>query len=389
MEIGLENVGVAIMRHKTKYPGVYYRISRRIGGKGDERVYYIVFKKEGRTIEEKVGRQYADQMTPSQASIIRSDRIEGKRMSPKERRKKAEEEKKIIEDRWTIERLWDEYKRNKLDLKGLVTDENRYKNHIAPYFGNKEASEILPLDVDRVRIKLLKIRSQSTVRNVLELLRRIVNFGSDKNLCKGFQFQFKIPKVSNIKTEDLTPQEIVCLLDVIEDEIKFGGNIIAANMMRMALYTGMRRGEMFRLKWEHIDYNRGFISLKNPKGGVDQEIPLNEGAREVLVTHKEFIDSEFVFPGRDGRQRTDINKAVNRIKKKAGIGDNFRALQGLRHVYASTLASSGLVDLYTLQRLLTHKSPTMTQRYAHLRDDALKGAAAIASDLINGNRTKD
>ena len=52
------------------------------------------------------------------------------------------------------------------------------------------------------------------------------------------------------------------------------------------------------------------------------------------------------------------------------------------------LASSGLVDLYTLQRLLTHKSPAMTQRYAHLRDDALKGAAEVASTLVNKSRRK-
>ena len=50
-------------------------------------------------------------------------------------------------------------------------------------------------------------------------------------------------------------------------------------------------------------------------------------------------------------------------------------LHGLRHVFASTLASSGKVDMYTLQKLLTHKSPIMTQRYAHLRDDALKRAS--------------
>ena len=304
----MENIGAINMRHKTKYPGVYYRISRRIGSKGDERVYYIIFKKAGRTVEEKAGRQYADRMTPAQASIIRSDRIEGKRISPKERRQKAEEEKKLKDNKWTICRLWEEYKKNKPDLKGIVTDENRFKNHIEPYFGNKEPSDILPLDIDRVRIKLLKTRSPATVKNVLELFRRIVNFGIDKNLCSGLQFRLKMPKVSNLKTEDLTPDTLVRLLEVIDDEIKFGGNVIAANMMRLALYTGMRRGEMFRLKWQDIDFNRGFISLKDPKGGIDQEIPLNDGAREVLVTHETFIDSMFVFPGRDGKQRTDINK---------------------------------------------------------------------------------
>jgi integrase len=46
------------------------------------------------------------------------------------------------------------------------------------------------------------------------------------------------------------------------------------------------------------------------------------------------------------------------------------------------LASSGQVDMYTLQKLLTHKSPQMTQRYAHLRDDALKRASELAGDII-------
>ena len=47
------------------------------------------------------------------------------------------------------------------------------------------------------------------------------------------------------------------------------------------------------------------------------------------------------------------------------------------------LASSGQVDMYTLQKLLTHKGPSMTQRYAHLRDDALQRAANLAGDIIN------
>ena len=45
-------------------------------------------------------------------------------------------------------------------------------------------------------------------------------------------------------------------------------------------------------------------------------------------------------------------------------------------------ASSGQVDTYTLQKRLTHKSPVMTQRYAHLRDDTLKNAANLAGELI-------
>ncbi|RQW79464.1 MAG: site-specific integrase, partial [Geobacter sp.] len=71
-------------RHKTNYPGVFYREADRIGGKGKERVYYIVFKKDGKFHEEKVGRQYADDMTAARAARIRGERIENKRQSRKE-----------------------------------------------------------------------------------------------------------------------------------------------------------------------------------------------------------------------------------------------------------------------------------------------------------------
>ena len=89
-----------------------------------------------------------------------------------------------------------------------------------------------------------------------------------------------------------------------------------------------------------------------------------------------------MFPGNDGRQRTDIHRQVNKIKKEAKLPEDFRPLHGLRHVYASMLASSGKVDMYTLQKLLTHKSPQMTQRYAHLRDETLKRASELAGNIV-------
>ena len=58
-------------------------------------------------------------------------------------------------------------------------------------------------------------------------------------------------------------------------------------------------------------------------------------------------------------------------------------MHGLRHTFASILASFGKIDLYTLQKILTHKSPEMTQRHAHLRDDALKKASKVTEGLID------
>lgn len=367
----------SVKRYKTKYPGVHYVTSISVRSGKKERIFQIRYRKNGKLIEEKAGRQFQDDMTAAKAAQIRSNRIQGD-LSNKEKRKSEKDLKKAKEIKWTIKRLWKEYKRHNPNLKGIVTDQNRFDNYIKPEFGNIEPKDIVPLDVDRLRLKLLKKKAPGTVKNVLELLRRVINFGEKKGLCEGISFTIEMPKVTRPKTEDLTPEQLRNLLETIDGS----SNIQAANMMKMALYTGMRRGELFKLKWDHIDDERGFIDIVDPKGGPDQKIPLNDAARELLQSHPR-TKSQFVFPGRNGNQRTDIKHQVNKIKNDAGIPKDFRALHGLRHVYASMLASSGEVDLYTLQKLLTHKSPLMTQRYAHLRDDALKRASDLAGRLID------
>jgi len=364
-----KGVGKMSKRIKSNHPGVFYREARRIGGKGTERVYYIVFKKDGKVFEEKVGRQYADAMTPARAACIRAERIEGKRLSRKEKRKREV-------NKWTIDRLWKEYKAQKGNYPSLGTDECNYK-HIRPMFAQKEPKELMQLDVDRLRINLLKTKKPQTVQHVLRLLTRIINFGVNKGLCQGSGFKIQMPRVHNLKTEDLSRDQLSSLLEAIDQY----HDIQAANFMRMALFTGMRRGELFKLKWDDVDFERGFINIRDPKGGPDQKIPLNDATRNLLESHPKG-DSPYVFPGKWGGQRKEIMRPVNRIKKRAGLPKDFRPLHGLRHVYASMLASSGQVDLYTLQKLLTHKSPQMTQRYAHLRDEALKRASNLAGELI-------
>jgi integrase len=367
-------------RHKTSYPGVFYREVERLGGPGKERVYYLVFKKDGKVHEEKVGRQYADDMTPARAARIRGERIEGKRLSRKEVRE-AEAATK-----WTVEKLWQEYRAQKTASKNLQIDQGRFDIYLKPGLGNKEPRSIAQLDIDRLRVNLAKTRKPQTVKHVLSLLQRITNFGVKKGLCPGLSFKIELPRVNNKKTEDLTPEQLSALLEAINQD----SNFMAANLMKMALFTGMRRGELFKLQWEDVDFERGFIHIRHdPKGGRDQKIPLNQVVRDLLANHP-LSGGPLVFPGRGGNQRTNITGQVNRIKEAAGLPKDFRALHGLRHVYASMLVSSGQVDLYTLQKLLTHKSPAMTQRYAHLRDEALRRASDLAGNLIsqaiNGNK---
>jgi integrase len=358
-------------RFKTKYPGVYFIQGTSADGR-PERIYYIVYRKHGKLIEEKAGRQFKNDMTPARAARLRTQRIEGDEPTNQEQREAARQTQEI----WTFGRLWDEYRVSKT-LKGISQDRSRFERYIRPLWGDKEPHELAALEIDRLRLRFLKGKSPQTVKLTLSLLRRIINFGVKRQLCKPLCFHLEMPKVNNLKTEDLNPEQLARLLGAIEQD----ANVQAANFMKLALFTGMRRGELFRLQWQDLDFERGFIHIRDPKGGHDEKIPLNEPARALIVSHPR-TDSPFVFPGRNGGRRVDINKQVNRIKRMAGLPQDFRALHGLRHVYASMLASSGQVDLYTLQKLLTHKSSAMTMRYAHLRDEALRNAANIAGNLI-------
>ncbi|WP_246287731.1 site-specific integrase [Desulfolutivibrio sulfoxidireducens] len=170
-----------------------------------------------------------------------------------------------------------------------------------------------------------------------------------------------MPRADNKTTEDLDPDELARLLQAIEDE----PNIQAANFMRLALFTGMRRGELFKLEWRDIDFERGFIHIRHPKGGKSQKIPMNGVARAVLESHPHVEGTPYVFPGQGGKQRVTIQMASNRIKARAGLPADFRPMHGLRHLFASTLASSGQVDMLTLQRLLTHI--TQSTKYLKMR----------------------
>ncbi len=367
-----------VNRVKAGYPGVYYIQDKSATGK-PEKVYFIRYKLDGKKIEEIIGRQYVDNMTPAKAAGRRARRIVGEELSNAARRAAEKATKEAEVEKWTIDRLWAEYSSQREGADGQGSDKSRYNKYLCAKFGNQEPSELIQLEIDRLRIKLLKTKSPQTVKHVLTLLQRIINFGINRGLCRGPGFKFQTPRVNNLRTEDLTPDQLTVLLKAIDED----EHPQAGAMMKLALFSGMRRGEMFKLKWDHIDFERGFIHLVDPKGGPSQIIPLNDGARGLLEEHPR-TESLYVFPGRDGGQRQFIRNQVNRIRDKAGLPKDFRALHGLRHVYASMLASSGKVDLYTLQKLLTHKSPVMTQRYAHLRDETLKKASAVAGDIVNG-----
>src|SRR5208337_314564 len=154
--------------------------------------------------------------------------------------------------KWTVDRLWQEYVHDKPVTKGWSTDRYRYEKYLKASLGNKEPQTIVQMDLHRLSINLSKTLAPQTVKHLLRLLARIINFGVKKGLCPGLGFKVEMPKVNNLKTEDLRPEQMSNLLEAITQE----PDIQAANFMKMALFTGMRRGELFKLRWQDVDFER-------------------------------------------------------------------------------------------------------------------------------------
>jgi integrase len=372
-------------RIKTTYKGVFYREEIRMGSeKQTEKVYYIRYRAGGRNakqIEERIGRE-SEGWTAARANQARADRARGRELTNKGKREAFEAARRAETGRPTIARLWNSYDETNAARKMRKTDAGFYHNHLAPLFADKTPDEIVTLDIDRLRLKKLKTLAPQTTKQILALLRRVINFGVKKGLCPQpdpARLNFVFPKVDNIKTENLTREQLVNYLKALDAEPDQN----AAGFLRLALSTGMRKGTLMALRWDDIDFERGFITLQgeHAKNSKTERIPLSSAARGILEK-MERLDSPFVFPGKGGGQRKDFKRIALRVRDKAGLPKDFRPLHGLRHTFASYMASSGAVDLYTLQKLLTHGSAQMTQRYAHLADEALRRAASVAGELF-------
>ncbi len=366
-------------RHSTEFSGVYF-----VKLANENKSFFIRYKRHGKSIEERAGRGN-EGWNAEKAWNLRSERISGINPQVGETQLNNGLNTGL---RWTFSKIFEKYLRLRPDLKGRENDIYRFRNYLEIDFADIAPEEVSHGDVERFRHNLQnKGLKPATVRHVLELLRRLANFAVKKNYCRGLSFKLEMPKVENQKTENLSQDQLQKLLRVLDED----PDLQVRNLVRMALYTGMRRGELFELCWTDIDFYNKIITVRSSKNGRHPTIPLNEMAENVLTAHAQSeTKSNFVFPGRGGKKRTECKRPLLRIRKKAGLPEDFRLLQGLRHVYASMLVSSGKVDLETLQSLLTQKSPLMTQRYAHLLDQAVDFTdTEIATDSTDSEIATD
>jgi integrase len=167
-------------------------------------------------------------------------------------------------------------------------------------------------------------------------------------------------------------------------------------LVLLALLTGLRRGDLFDLKWSHVDLGLGQIrkvigktshaKRKRGKPVTATILPLAPEAVQILRTLKEHRDgaqvlrtlraqmepTDLVFPSpKTGARLDNINNAFEHLMRDAQITE-FR-FHDLRHTFASRLVQAG-VDLNTTRELMTHSDIKMTLVYAHLNPDHKQAA---------------
>ena len=143
----------------------------------------------------------------------------------------------------------------------------------------------------------------------------------------------------------------------------------------LALNTGLRRSELFHLRWKDVDLTANWLCVDGAtaKNGQTRRVPLNAEALATLQAwQRQTSDAEpRVFPGVGGQRLKRVDRAWRGLRKRAGL-QGFR-FHDLRHHFASRLVQSG-IDLNTVRELLGHADITMVLRYAHLSPDRLAAA---------------
>ncbi|ELB2078546.1 site-specific integrase [Vibrio parahaemolyticus] len=132
-----------------------------------------------------------------------------------------------------------------------------------------------------------------------------------------------------------------------------------------AMNTGMRKGELLTLKWEHVSFPNRYLTIRseNAKSKKTRTIPLNDTVLKLFENWRaQNPDADYVFVA-NNQPVEFFQYPWQSLLKEAGI-ENFR-FHDLRHHFASKLVMAG-VDLNIVRELLGHADLKMTLRYAHL-----------------------
>lgn len=280
----------------------------------------------------------------------------------------------------TFNELADEYVKNFGGQRSFEGFKRHVVKDLREVFGDKRLSEIIYLELETYRnrrkdtpTKAGKPRTDASVNRDMAILGHMLSKAVEWGMLetspfkKGKRLMFK---ENNHRLRFLTDAEVEALLRACSPHLR--------PIVEVALLTGMRRGELFGLKWEQI--RNGFIYLTETKSGKARQIPINDRLAEVFkeVRRGNQLKSPYVFCGPDGKRFFEVKRSFASACRRAGLED-FR-FHDLRHTFASHLVMNG-VGLKAVQELLGHADIKMTMRYAHLSQAHLKEAVAVLNNL--------
>ena len=345
-----------------KYVGVvfYESLERKHLGKPD-RCFYAVYKAHGRKVREKVG-WLSEGVNAALAANLRAERLRTLRLGQTLEKKNP-----------TLAEVWKEYEAwAKSTLKRPDNVINLYRWFLEKPLANRCLSDITPLHVEKIRMRMAKDGlSKQTMRHALGLLRAIINKAVAWSLWAGENPVGKVdlPSAANRRERFLSPEEATALLESLRTRSQE-----VYGLALLSLHTGMRLGELLALKWEHVDFDRGSISIIEGAQGTTK----NEESRVATMTEevRAYLwgcrqPAGLVFPGRDGKAATDLSKTFSRVVVSMGFNAEVEdrrqrvSFHTLRHTFASWLAI-GNVPIRTIMDLMGHKTMAMTAWYAKL-----------------------
>jgi integrase len=251
---------------------------------------------------------------------------------------------------------------------------------IRPAIGRLKVASVTYTDIDRLHREIGK-RAPIHANRVLALLSKMFSLAirwhwrADANPCRGVE-----RNAEQARYRYLVGDELARLTKALAEH----RDQQAANIVRLLLLTGARRGEVLAAQWNQFDLENGIWSkpASSTKQARDHIVPLSAPARQLLAALYEARDgSGYLFPHPLGGHCRDIKRAWAAICRAAGI-EGLRA-HDLRHSYASALAGAGF-SLPVIGALLGHSTPTTTARYSHLFDDPLRVATERAGAILTG-----
>lgn len=240
------------------------------------------------------------------------------------------------------------------------------------FFGEKQLRDIKPMMIERFKRERLatptmhdkperpKPRSPASVNRDLACLSKILSMAFDNELIDSNPMRrVRLLKENGSRERFITADEEVKLFAKLtgrRDHIR--------SVVTVALNTGMRRGEILDLQWEHVNFIARTIFIARSKTGKTRTIPMNDIVFEELKALKQDAGTrDFVFSvSKTGLNIDSIKTGWRNACAAAGLVD--LRFHDTRHTFATRLRANGVHE-WDIRDLLGHTTTRMTSVYTH------------------------